>query len=166
MKRTLPVTTRLGLMPLGVMPLGVMALLLSLPLLLGCGASGPPLEDAPSADSGRASLTVVVWSEQLQDSVRAVGSLVSLSDGAERVVDTSADPEAGHTFRDLPPGRYRVAMKFRKHGTSIEYVAGEHLVYLEPGAAERVTVVVTDRKEEKLGRAGGKDDPNLAAARD
>lgn len=121
----------------------------------GCSSGGPSLVDTEPVVGGGATLTVVVWSAQLQDAVRAVGTVIASSDGKERVLDTSADPANGQTFSELPPGRYEVRIKFRKQGTSIEHVHGVGALYLEPGAHERLTVVVSDRRadDDKLGRA-------------
>lgn len=133
----------------------------------GCSASGPSLVDTDPAVGGGATLTVVVWSAQLQDCVRAVGTVTAFSDGTERVLDTSADPANGQTFTELPPGRYEVRIKFRKQGTSIEHVDGVGAIYLEPGATERLTVVVSDRRapDDKLGRAPPGRADGLAAVR-
>lgn len=125
---------------------GVVGWLLAV-MLLGCGGGPEPATEAEPV-AVTATLTVVVWSSELQQPVPAFGRLTSAADrGDGLLIDTSQDPSAGQVFPGLKPGRYRVEISNRRVGNRVTAVEGEGVVFLEPGSDERETVVVTDRDD-------------------
>lgn len=129
------------------MRLATLATLALVAGLAGCG--GPePAPDENGRGARTATLTVVVWSGQVQRAVPATGFLTSSADGQQREVDTRPSPEAGQVFTGLAPGPYRLQVTRRYDGTRAQAVEGVEELYLEPGAALEVTIVATDKPGE------------------
>jgi hypothetical protein len=114
----------------------------------GCfgGPEAPPAPVVPEV--GVSTLTVVVWSNELQRPVPATGHLQPLGEGEVRPLDTRRAPEQGQTFTDLAPGRYRVEVRKRYLADDqTQRVEGAQTLYLEPGVSPTITVVAVDRGE-------------------
>jgi hypothetical protein len=110
--------------------------------LVGCAST----EDAPPRAVETASLTVIVWSAQMQAAVPAVGTVTSKADGTSHEIDTRSDPASGCRVAGLQPGAFevKIARRFDRAGKP-QNVDGVEQVYLEPGATKELTVVATDR---------------------
>lgn len=127
--------------------------------LTGCGAAEVAVEEGPTSTT--CDLTVVVWSEHLQRAVPASGHLVSLSDDSRQVIDTRSDPARGQTLT-LQPGQYQIRIDFRRVSAGTQKVEGEEVVYLEPGEKRSVRLVVTDRKDSRIGYHRRKNSPEAS----
>lgn len=114
-------------------------------LLAGCGG-GPERVSEPPVVVAACELTVIVWSEQLQSAVPAVGTVTG-EVGFKASFDTSNKAAEGQTLTGLEPGRYVVSLHHRVLTKArTKRVDGEEAVYLEPGERRSVTVVAVDRE--------------------
>ena len=135
-------------------PALILPLLLALSgalVLQGCSSVDPEVSDSAGVSTGE--IQVGVWSELLKRRVPAAGTLVNLGEGASRPLDTRGTPEAVQTFTELPPGQYEVRVERRFSASGSTRVTGSARVYLEPGASETLSVVVSETSSSSRGSA-------------